>query len=102
MRLGALRPRTFGTHLRATRSLMRLLAGVEPASNKDGQQVPRAVRRGEPSLGTNTGQQFAGGEPQFAAAHLLHAAPPSGRSVSELGAVLPEPSAFHAQPACRA
>src|SRR5271157_1799139 len=58
------------------------------------EQVPRAVRGGEPDHGANTAQQFAGGEPQFAAAHLLHAAPPSGRFVSELVAVLPEPSAL--------
>src|SRR3954451_16498335 len=82
--------------------LDRLLAGVEPASSKTRQQVPRRLRRREPGYGADPAQQLAGGEPQRAAAYLLHAAPPLGRFIPGLAAVLLEPSAFHAQPMCRA
>src|SRR3954464_4157307 len=82
--------------------LDRLLAEVEPASSKARQQVPRRLRRGEPGHGANPAQQLAGGEPQRAAAYLLHAAPPLRRFILGLVAVLPEPSVLHAQPPCRA
>ncbi len=46
-------------------------------------------------------QQLAGGEPEFAAAPLLHPAPAPRRLVSGLAAVLPEPPPRPAQPTCR-
>ena len=82
--------------------LARILAGMEPASRADREQVPHPVRRREPGHGRYAAQQLAGGEPQLAAAPLLHPAPPSGRGVSGLAAVLPEPSPLPAQPARRA
>src|ERR1700710_3149471 len=51
-----------------------VLAGVEQAASRDGQQVSRRLRRGKPSHGANSTQQFTGGEPQLAAAQLLHPA----------------------------
>src|SRR3982751_3223410 len=74
---------------------------MEPTSGETGRQVPYAVRRRQPGYGANTAQQFAGREPQFTAAHLLHAAPSPGRLILGLAAVLLEPSALHAQPTCR-
>src|SRR3954447_6010411 len=59
------------------------------------------VRRRQPRHGANTAQQFAGREPQFTAAHLLHPAPSPGQLIFGLAAVLLEPSALHAQPTCR-
>jgi hypothetical protein len=38
--------------------------GLEPASCKDGRQVPYLVRRRQPGHGANTAQQLAGREPQ--------------------------------------
>jgi len=67
-----------------------------------GGQVPRPVRRRAPGHGGHAAQQLAGGEPQLAAAHLLHPAPPSQRSVSGPTAVLPEPPPLPAQPTRRA
>jgi hypothetical protein len=53
------------------------------------------------AMAQNTAQQFAGREPQFTAAQLLHAAPSPGWFLLGLAAVLLEPSALHAQPTCR-
>jgi hypothetical protein len=100
------RPRTPGAgSLRAAplaQHLARILAGMEPASSDNGRQVPHALRRREPGHGAHPAQQLAGGEPQLAAAQLLHPAPAPGRLVSRLAAVLPQPPALPAQPACRA
>jgi hypothetical protein len=82
--------------------LDRILAGVEPASSEARRHVPCGLRCRQPGHGRNTAQQFTGGKPQLAAAHLLHAAPPLGRFIPGLAAVLPEPSVVHAQPMCRA
>jgi acyl-CoA synthetase (AMP-forming)/AMP-acid ligase II len=45
---------------------------------KLGDKIPPAVRRRRSGYGANTAQQFAGREPQFTAAQLLHAAPSPG------------------------
>jgi len=61
--------------------LARVLARVEPATRAAGRQVPHPIRRREPGHGGHASQQLAGGEPQLAAAHLLHPAPsPRGPS----------------------
>src|SRR5882757_1584344 len=75
---------------------------MEPAAGERRRQVPRRLQSGEPSHGTDPAQQFAGGEPQLAAAQLLYAAPPPGQLIPGFAAVLPQPSALHAQPAGRA
>src|SRR3954471_24981106 len=82
--------------------LTRVLAGMEPAASADGRQVPRPVRRRAPGHGRHATQQLVGGEPQLAAAHLLHPAPPPRRLIPGLAAVLPEPPPLPAQPARRA
>jgi hypothetical protein len=73
-----------------------VLAGVEPTPGGDGRpstrgrgQVPRRLRRGEPSHSADPTQQFAGGEPRLAAAQLFHAASPFGQRVSGSAAILP-------------
>src|SRR5208283_1089244 len=81
--------------------LDRLLAGMESTSGEAGRQIPPADRRRQSGYGANTAQQFAGREPQFTAAQLLHAAPSPGWFLLGLIAVLLEPSALHAQPTCR-
>src|SRR3954465_8390341 len=45
-------------------------------SNEARRHVPCGLRARQPRPGGNTAQQFTGGEPQRAAAHLFHAAPP--------------------------
>src|SRR5271166_5626496 len=58
------------------------------------------MSRGKPKpkrIGWPVTSERSGGEPELAAAGLLYAAPPPGRFVTELAAVLPEPSALHAQ-----
>ena len=85
----------------AVRSLDHLLAGMESTSGEAGRQIPSAVRRRQSGDGANTAQQFAGREPQFTAAQLLHAASSPGWFLLELAAVLLEPSAVHAQPTRR-
>src|SRR4051812_43226462 len=79
-----------------------VLAGVEPAAGTDRAQVPGPVHGREPGHGGYATQQLARGEPQLAAAHLLHLAPPPGRLVPGPAAVLPEPPPLPAQPARRA
>src|SRR4051794_34338011 len=79
-----------------------MLAGVERAASADGRQVPRPVWRRAPGHGRHAAQQLAGGEPQLAAAHLLHLAPPPRRLIPGPAAVLPEPPPLCAQPARRA
>src|ERR1700733_5478800 len=74
---------------------------MESTSGEAGRQIPPAVRRRQSGYGANTAQQFAGREPQFTAAQLLHAAPSLGWFLLGLIAVLLEPSALHAQPTCR-
>ena len=51
---------------------------------KIGDKFHALLRRGEPGHGADPAQQFAGGEPQLAAAYLLHPAPPPGQVVSGL------------------
>ena len=75
--------------------------GWNATSGEVGRQIPYAVRRRQPGHGADTAQQFAGREHQFTATQLLHPAPPLGRFVLGLAAVLLEPSALHAQPTCR-
>src|SRR5918993_2027144 len=82
--------------------LTRVLAEVERAASADGRQVPRPVRRRAPGHGRHATQQLTRGEPQLAAAHLLHLAPPPRRLIPGLAAVLPEPPPLPAQPARRA
>src|SRR4051794_14225804 len=82
--------------------LTRVLAEVERAASADGRQVPRPVRRRAPDHGRHAAQQLVGGEPQLAAAHLLHLAPPPRRRIPGLAAVLPESPPPCAQPARRA
>src|SRR4051795_7353132 len=79
-----------------------VLAEVERAASADGRQVPRPVRRRASGHDRHAAQQLVGGEPQLAAAHLLHAAPPPRRLIPGLAAVLPEPPLLCAQPARRA
>src|SRR5215212_7206139 len=78
------------------------MAEVERAASADGWQVPRPVRRRAPGHGRHAAQQLARGEPQLAAAHLLHLAPPPRRLIPGPAAVLPEPPPLPAQPARRA
>src|ERR687886_1050400 len=87
---------------RLAHHLTRILAGLGPAQSADRAQVPRPVRGREPGHGGHAAQQFAGGDPQLAAAHLLHPAPPPRRLVPGPAAVLPEPPPLPAQPARRA
>jgi len=54
------------------------------------------------SIALTKTDRWRGGEPQLAAAPLLHLAPAPRRLVPEPAAVLPEPSPLHAQPPCRA
>src|SRR3954463_11061479 len=75
---------------------------MEPAAGAGGGQGPRPVRRRAPGHGRRAAQQLVGGEPQLAAAHLLHLAPPSRRLIPGPAAVLPEPPPLPAQPARRA
>src|SRR5919202_3037053 len=82
--------------------LTRVLAGVGPAQSTDGEQVPRPVRGRGPGHGGHAAQQFAGGEPQLAAARLLHPAPTPRRLIPGPAALLPEPPPLPGQPACRA
>src|SRR3954466_5187178 len=82
--------------------LTRVLAEVERAASADGRQVPRPVRRRASGHDRYAAQQLPGGEPQLAAAHLLHPAPPPWRLIPGLAAVLPEPPPLPAQPARRA
>src|SRR5712672_2095087 len=73
---------------------------MESTSGEAGRQVPLAFRGRQAGYGANTAQQFAGREPQFTAAQLLHAAPSPGWFLLGLAAVLLEPSAPHAQSTC--
>src|SRR3954471_12438476 len=82
--------------------LTRILAEVERAASADARQVPRPVRGRAPGHGRHAAQQLSGGEPQLAAAHLLHLAPPPRRLIPGPAAVLPEPPLLPAQPARRA
>src|SRR6201992_1388194 len=75
---------------------------MEPASGEDWRQVPRPPPSGAPDHDADPAQQFARRKPQLAAAQRLHIAPPSGQPVSEFVALLPQPSALHAQPVGRA
>src|SRR3954471_13006162 len=75
---------------------------MERAAGADGGQVPRPVRGRGPGHGGDAAQQLAGGEPQRAAAQLLHLAPPPRRFIPGPAALLPEPPPLPAQPACRA
>ena len=68
---------------------------------KLGGKFHTAVRRRQPRHGANTAQQFAGREPQFTTAQLLHASPPPRRFILGFAAILLEPSALHAQPTGR-
>src|SRR3954470_5000455 len=96
-------PRARGLHAAPpAHHLTRVLAGVERAASADGRQVPRPVWRRAPGHGRHAAQQLAGGEPQLAAAHLLHLTPPSRRLVPGPAALFPEPPPLCAQPACRA
>src|SRR3954469_21514072 len=82
--------------------LTRVLAEVERAASTDGRQVPRPVRRRAPGHGRHATQQLARGEPQLAATHLLHPAPPPRRLIPRPATLLPEPPPLCAQPARRA
>src|SRR3954452_24968947 len=75
---------------------------MERAASADGRQVPRPVRRRAPGHGRYAAQQLPGGEPQLAAAHLLHSPPAPWRFIPGPTAVLPEPPPLCAQPARRA
>jgi hypothetical protein len=85
-----------------THHLACVLARLGPVAIPTGWPVPRRLRRRGAGHGSHAPQQFAGGEPQLAAAQLLHAAAPSGHPLSRPAALLPEPSALHAQPTDRA